>query len=270
MVLHGRPVPTHVWPGGGEPVFHRPAHQREECFRGRARRAEDVGRRLVECDEEAGRDGRARVVERTRGVGQHERLKAEEAGGREARLERFVGLCAHSGPRAVELLGPARERERLERMDGEAPLMRLKRRERARAAGVRDPGPDRELGGHVRHGAVGHAEQDELGVAAGEVAACDRGREALGELGRYGTADAAGADDACGSDVHSRSSSRGIPGANESSGLALGRVCVFGLELERRGVDAVPKPRGVRAVGEEVPEMAFAARAEHFRAPHEP
>ena len=57
------------------------------------------------------------------------------------------------------------------------------------------------------------------------------------------------------------------PGRSESSlprpfpGLAL-------LELERRGVDAVPEARRPRPVGEHVPEMAAAARAHHLGAHH--
>ena len=55
----------------------------------------------------------------------------------------------------------------------------------------------RDRRGDLRYRAVGHAEKDQLGVAALEVAARDLGRNPLAEACGHRLADASSADDTC-------------------------------------------------------------------------
>ena len=56
-------------------------------------------------------------------------------------------------------------------------------------------GPGRDRGGDLGDGAVGHAEDDEVGVAGLQLVAGQARRQRLGEPRREGGADPAGADD---------------------------------------------------------------------------
>ncbi len=78
-----------------------------------------------------------------------------------ARLTRLAG---DRGPGAVELLGTAPERERLQRMDAETSRVRSERCERCGAADVRDPRPWFDRGGDLGDRRVRHAHQHELRV----------------------------------------------------------------------------------------------------------
>jgi hypothetical protein len=75
--------------------------------------------------------------------------------------------------------------------------VRSERLEPACTARVRDPGAGRDRRGDLGDGAVGHAEKDELGVAALQVAARDLSRNPLAEACGHRLADASSADDTC-------------------------------------------------------------------------
>jgi hypothetical protein len=62
---------------------------------------------------------------------------------------------------------------------------------------VRDPGAGRDRRGDLGDGAVGHAEKDELGVTALEVAARHLSRDPFAEARGDRFADASSADDTC-------------------------------------------------------------------------
>ena len=119
-------------------------------------------------DEVVRRDRRARVVERPRVVCELERAQAQNLRELEAKCPRLVRLRGDRRPRAVELLGPARKGERLQRVQREAPLVRVERRQRHRAGDVRDPTAmsQGQSPGHVPNGRVRHAEQRKLAVLA--------------------------------------------------------------------------------------------------------
>ena len=70
----------------------------------------------MQRDEVVRGDRRAGVVELPRLLGELERRQAEEVGQLEAALARFVRLAGDRCEGAVELLGSARARERLQRM----------------------------------------------------------------------------------------------------------------------------------------------------------
>jgi hypothetical protein len=135
------------------------------------------------------------VVERVLLVVEHERVQAEQAGELEARLDGLVALAADRAPGAVELLGPAPRDERLQRVEAEAARVRSERPERPRAARVRDPGPRREGGGDLGHGAVGHAQEDEIGAGRLELAPRDVRGDPFRQARGHGGADASRADD---------------------------------------------------------------------------
>lgn len=82
-------------------------------------------------------------------------------------------------------------------MEAEATVVRSKRLEPACTARVRDPGAGPDPHGDLGDGAVGHAEKDELGVTALEVAARDLGRDPFAEACDHRFADASSADDTC-------------------------------------------------------------------------
>ena len=79
-------------------------------------------------------------------------------------------------------------------MQAEAADVRVERVERARAARVGDPRPDGNRRGHLVDRPVGHAEDDEVGVADLQLAAGQARRHRLGEPRGDGGADPAGAD----------------------------------------------------------------------------
>src|SRR6185369_2650965 len=126
-----------------------------------------------------------------------EGLEPERSGEPGAGGERLGALSGHRRPRAVELLGAAVEREGLERMETEATLVGSECLEPAGTARVCDPGARRDRRRDLRDRAIRHAEKDELGVAALEVAACDLGRNPLAEACGHCLADASSADDTC-------------------------------------------------------------------------
>jgi hypothetical protein len=140
------------------------------------------------------------VVEGPLLIGKLEGREAEQAGQLAPGGERLLALGRQGGPGAVELLGPAVEHEGLERMKTESARVRRERRERRRAARMGDPGTGRDLGGRVRNGAVGDAEQDEIDLAAVERPAGRARLDVLGEPGRGGLSDAPSADYAYGFD----------------------------------------------------------------------
>ena len=142
----------------------------------------------MQRDEVVRRDRRAGVVEGPRVVGELERLEAERAREPEAALAGVGRLGGDGGKRAVELLGPARTRERLQRMHREAAGVRLERRERRRTGDVGDPRAGLEIASDRPDRGVGNAEQDELRVRPD-------GDAALAQPGGDGRADAARADD---------------------------------------------------------------------------
>ncbi len=186
--LDGLPVAALDRAGQLEAVLDRAPHQRLERLRRRAGCREELGRDPVQRDEVVRGDRGARVVERPRVVGELERPQAEQLRELEAERAGLVGLGGDRRPGAVELLGPARARERLQRVEREAPLVRVERRERRRAADVRDPAVSRgQSPGHVPNGRVRHAEQRQLAVLA-------QGDAALLEPSGQRRADAAATD----------------------------------------------------------------------------
>ena len=70
-------------------------------------------------DEEVRRDRRARVINRAPVVGEIERAETQPARQRPARGAGVGRFAGDGGPCAVDLLGAARARERLERMHAE-------------------------------------------------------------------------------------------------------------------------------------------------------
>ena len=108
-----------------------------------------------------------------------------------ADLARLVRLGGDRREGAVELLGAARARERLQRVEAEAALVRLERGERRRAAHVRDPRARRDRRRDLRDRAVGDAEEDELRVVGAEV------EPALAQARGDRRADASRADHVC-------------------------------------------------------------------------
>ena len=180
-----------------EPVLDRPSHQGLERLRRGARGIHELAGDIVQRDEKCRDEARGRVVERAHLVVELEGLEPERSGELGAGGERLGALPGHRRPRAVELLGP---RSSVKVCSG----WRLKRRscgaeclEPAGAARVRDPGARRDRRGDLRDRAVGDAEEDELGVAALEVAARDLGRNPLAEACGHRLADASSADDTC-------------------------------------------------------------------------
>src|SRR5262249_49337095 len=81
----------------------------------------------------------ARVVERTRLVGQRERLQPEQPGERKAALAGPVRFGRDRREGAVELLWSARACKRLQRVEAEAPCVRIECGERRAAAHVPNP-----------------------------------------------------------------------------------------------------------------------------------
>ena len=164
--LDDRPVAARDRAGQLEAVLDRARHQRDEPFGRRARVLEQPRGRAVEGDDVVRGDGRARVVERARRVGEVERLQPERLGEPPAERACLLVLRRHRRPGAVELLRPARQRERLQRVNGEAALVRIERCQRGRAADVRDPRPRLDRFRYLRDRPVGHAKEHELGVVA--------------------------------------------------------------------------------------------------------
>ena len=122
----------------------------------------------MQCDEVVRPEDRAGVVERARALLQREGSQPERLGEPEARLARVLCPGRDRRPGAVELLRPSRTRERLERVHAEPALVRVERRQRRRAADVRDPlamSKGQSLG-RGRDGRVRDAQQDELCVLA--------------------------------------------------------------------------------------------------------
>ena len=76
----------------------------------------------------------------------------------------FAVVCGHCRPGAVELLGAARLRERLQRVHREPARVGLERGEPRRTAHMGDPGAGRDGRGDLRDRTVGHAQQDEIGL----------------------------------------------------------------------------------------------------------
>ena len=166
MRLDRRPVAARDRAGQLEAVLDRAAHQRLERLRRRACGLEEERRRALERDDVVRREHGAGVVERARRVGELERPQAEQLGELRPLLDGLGGLAGDRGPGAVELLGPARARERLQRVDAEAALVRGERGERRRAAHVRDPRAGLDAGRDLGDRAVGNAEQHELRLVA--------------------------------------------------------------------------------------------------------
>jgi hypothetical protein len=167
MRLDRLPVPPLDRPGQLEAVLDRPPHQRNECLRWRACGAEELGCDPVQGDEVVRRDRGAGVVEPPRAVGELERAEPQGSGELEAALARVVPLGGDGCERAVELLGPARSRERLQRVQSEPVRVRVECRQRSAAADVGDPAVSRcEAAGHVGDRRVRDAKQRQFGVVA--------------------------------------------------------------------------------------------------------
>ena len=188
--VDGVPVAAGDRPREVEAVLDRARHQGHERLGRRACGLEQAARRAVQRHEVVRRDGRARVVERASVVVEVERAQAERQRKLAAVRARLVALAADGRPGAVELLGPARARERLQRVHPEPARVRLERGERRRAADVGDPlamSQGQSLG-RGRDRRVRNAQQDELCVVAKLDAA-------LLEARRDGRTDAAATDD---------------------------------------------------------------------------
>jgi hypothetical protein len=199
--LDRRPVASDMRARRREAVLDRPAHERLESFRWCAGRAHELRRGLVERDEEARRDGCARVVEGPVLVREREGLEAEQVRELETGCEpRFV-LGRDRGPRAVELFGAARVRKRLERVEAEAAAVRCEGVERGHTARVSDPAAGGNGRRRLRYRPVGNAEQHEVGTGAGELTARRARRYAARKPRGDGGADSAAADHADGFEV---------------------------------------------------------------------
>ncbi len=134
MACDGLPIASCDRAGELESVVDHASHEWVEGFGRRAGGFEERACRLAQGDEVVRGDGRAGVVGRTVGVFEVERMQAEGFGEPEAASTRLVRLGGDRRPGTVELLGPARLGERLERMHPEAPFVRV---ERSRAASRR-------------------------------------------------------------------------------------------------------------------------------------
>jgi hypothetical protein len=190
-------VPAHERARVPKAVLDRPQCQGAQRFGRPTRCGDPPGGKVVERDHERGGHHRRRVVERARFVRERERLDTEEPGQRAGRGESLGGLARDRRPGPIQLFGPALEDESLQGMEAEPPVVSAQIRDGRRAARVRDPGASRDLLRDVRDLAVRDAEQDEVGVAAVEVAARDAGRDPLAEAGGQSFADASSADYTC-------------------------------------------------------------------------
>src|SRR5581483_10685264 len=104
-----------------------------ERLRRRARLGDERSGYALERDEEVRRDRGAGVVDGALVVGELERTQAQGLCEPECASLRLVGLRRHARPGAVELLGAAAQRQRLQRMYREATRVRLERCERRAA-----------------------------------------------------------------------------------------------------------------------------------------
>jgi len=129
------------------------------------------------------------VVERPRALVEVERFESERPREPVPALARIGALRRDRRVRAVELLGPAADGERLQGMDGESPAVRLECRERRRTADVRDEGARLHAARDIRDRRVRNAEEDERGALFAHL------DPALAEAGEDGRADPAAADD---------------------------------------------------------------------------
>ena len=124
------PVAARDRPGELEVRVHDSADERIERLGRRARRLEQRPRGGAERDEVVRRHRRARVVRGALVVVELERAQAERLGEPPADVASLVGLGRHRSPDAVELLGAAQLRERLQWVQAEA----TRREGRARRA----------------------------------------------------------------------------------------------------------------------------------------
>ena len=168
----------------------------------RDQRVERLGRRAGRLEQRAGRRAeRDEVVRGDRGArvvgGAVARRRARTAAGRASRRassrapapRRVSAVTAAQAPSSCS--GPRPVRERLQRVEAEAPLVRVERGERRRAADVRDPRARRDRRRDLGDRPVGNAEEDELRRRRPSSADA-----ALGEPGAHRRADAAArADD---------------------------------------------------------------------------
>ena len=171
-----------------EAVRDRALHQRNERLRRHARILEQPRCRAVERDEVVRGDRGTRVVERAGAVREVEGTQAECLGQLPPERPRLAGLRGDRGPGAVELLRPAFEGEGLQWMDREPALVRVERRERGRAAHMRDPGAGLDRVRRLRDRPVGDAEQDEVGRLLAQL------DTALAQAGGHRRADTAATD----------------------------------------------------------------------------
>src|SRR5262249_9712225 len=107
----------------------------------------------------------------------------------EATLLGLVRLRRHGAVRAVELLRPAPLHQRLQRVDREAPDVRVERHEWRRTADVADPRARLDALRDFRNHPVGNAEDAEFGVVL------EHADPALPKARRDGRAGAAGGPD---------------------------------------------------------------------------
>src|SRR5215213_6677047 len=189
MPLDGLPVAARDRARQLEAVLDRPPNQREQGLRRRAGRLHELGGDAVEGDEVARGECGPGVVEHALGVVEVERPEPERPREPEAALARLRGLGRDGGPGSVELLGPAGARERLQRMNAEAQLVRRERAQRCRSAHVGNPRARVEGTRHGRDGRIGYANQHQLGVVV------EQGDAALAQAGRNRGPGSARADD---------------------------------------------------------------------------
>jgi hypothetical protein len=170
--------------------------EREERGRRRSRLLEELRRGPVDGHQEPLGHRGGRVVEGTVVVVELERAKPQELGEPEAGREGFVARAAHRRPGAVELLGAPVADEGLQRVEREAAGVRVERREREGTARVRDPRSRGDRRRNLGDRPVGHADDDQVGLARLQLRAGQAGGQRLGEASGEGGADPSGADDA--------------------------------------------------------------------------
>lgn len=189
MRVDGRPVATGDRPGQLEAILDRPAHQRNERVGRRTGFLEQRRRDLVQRDEVAGGERRARVVERTQLVSELERGQAKQVRKLEPERTGVVRFGGDGRERPVQLFRASRACEGLQGVDAETTAVRIEGAEVRRPAHVRDPRPDLEAGRDLGDRSIGHAQKDELRAVVAQL------DPALGEAGSHRGADATRADD---------------------------------------------------------------------------
>ena len=213
MPLDRLPVAARDRAGQLEAGVHDSADERIERLGRRAGGLEQRLRRGAQRDEVVRGHRRAGVVRGALVVVEVERPEPERLGEPPADRAGLVGLGAHRAPDAVELLRPALLRERLQRVQAEAARVRVERVERRRAADVRDPRPDGDLGRDLAIARSGTQSRTSSGVGRVERDA------ALGEPRAHRRADAPAR-------AHDLDALDHLVGSSSRSGYRAAEVCL--------------------------------------------